>query len=309
MPIPKQNVIPFLAPKYWPTWFGLGILRLCTLLPYGAQMQLGHGLGWLSYRLMPERRSIVQINIRLCFPNLDNTEQARLVKKVFASTGMAVFEVGLSWWATKSRIKSLHKIEGIEHLHAASAKNKGVILLTSHFTTMEIAGTFLGSHVNNLKVVYKYSHNPLFEWFLQHKRLNNCAGLLKHKNLRDIIRAIKQGDVVWYSPDQDFGQKDSIFAPFMGVSTCTLLSTQKLAKITKAPVVPFFAERDSRSGNYILRFSPALQNFPSDDAVADATKINAAIETQILHAPDQYLWIHRRFKSRPKGEKNFYIKK
>ena len=304
----KLNATSFLAPKYWPTWFGLGVLRLLALLPYRMQMKIGQFLGYISYKLMPTRRSIVQTNIRICFPSLSENEREALVKKAFASTGMAVLEVGISWWASKSLIKKLHKVEGIEHLNSALAENKGVILLVSHFTTMEIAGTFIGTHIDNFKVVYKYSHNPLFEWFMQKKRLKNCAGLLQHKNLRDIIRSIKQGDVVWYSPDQDFGHKDSIFAPFMGVSTCTLLSTQKLAKITQAPVVPFYVERDANLNGYTIRFSPALDNFPTDDAVADATKINTAIEQQIIKTPEQYLWAHRRFKSRPPGEENFYVK-
>ncbi len=304
----NQKITTFLAPKYWPTWVGLGLLKLCAFLPYRVQMALGRTIGQLSYQLMPKRRNIVQTNIRLCFPSLSEQEQHRLVQKTFAATGMAVLEVSISWWVAKKQIKKLYKMDGFEHLTAAMAKNKGVILLAGHFSTLEIAGTFLGSQIDNLNVVYKYSHNPLFEWVLQRKRLKNCARLLKHKNLRDIIRAIKQGNVVWFSPDQDFGEKDSIFAPFMGVSTCTLLSTQKIAKITGAPVIPFYADRNDKLGTYTLHFSPALDNFPSDNPLADATKINAAIEKQILSAPEQYLWIHRRFKSRPKGEKNVYTK-
>lgn len=298
----------FLAPKYWLTWFGLGILRLCVFLPCRIQRKTGQALGRLVYKLMPKRRNIVETNIQLCFPHFSPEQQKQLVKRAFTATGMAVLEVAISWWADKKQIKQLHSVEGLEHLQTAIADNKRIILLASHFTTMELAGTFLGQHTDKLKVVYKYSHNPLFEYFLHHKRLNNCAGLLQHKNLRDIIRSIKQGDVVWFSPDQDFGEKDSVFAPFMGVSTCTLVSPQRLAKITGAVIIPVFAKYNDSQNRYVLTIDPPLDNFPTGNDVADATTINAAIEKQIQRAPEQYLWIHRRFKSRPDGEADVYTK-
>lgn len=258
---------------------------------------------------MPKRLNIVETNIRLCFPSYTEAEQQNLVREAFISTGRAIMEIGISWWGSRKFIKNFHSLEGIEHLNAAVAKNKGIILLTSHFTTLEIAGAFYGTHTDNLEIVYKYSHNPLFEAFIQRKRLQNFSGLLQHKDIRGIIRSIKKGNIVSYSPDQDFGEKDSVFAPFMGVETCTLVSTQKLAKLTKAPVVPMYVERKKDLTGYILHFSPALKNFPSDNDVTDAATVNTAIEAQVLQSPDQYIWVHRRFKSRPNGEADVYAKK
>lgn len=304
----EHNFYSFLSPKYWPTWIGLGILRLCAFLPYQTQMWLGRQVGYLTYALMPKRKNIVETNIRLCFPGLSANEQKALVKKSIASTGMAIFEIGISWWAPKQTLMKLHQLEGLEHLNAALAKGKGAIILASHFTTLEIGGTFLTQHIDNLNVVYKRAHNPLFEYFIQVKRTKNGATLINHTKVRDIIRCLKNNNVAWYSPDQDFGEKDSVFAPFMGVSTCTLISTQRLAQITGAPVVPLHIERPTKDSIYRFHFDPAIENFPTDDAIQDAAAINHAIELQIKRTPEQYLWAHRRFKSRPNDEADVYKK-
>lgn len=304
----KNNSIPFkfYAPQYWPTWFGLALLRSFSFLPHSWMKKISAFLGHVFYRLAKRRKHIIETNINLCFPEKTAAEKHALCVNVFISSIMAVFETSLSWWGAKSKVPQLHKTEGMEYLEKAQAKNKGVILLVSHFTTMEIAGAFLNSHIDNLNVVYKRSNNALIEYFIEHKRLARCcSGLIKHKNIREIVRSIKQGNVVWYAPDQDFGKKDSIFAPFMGVMTSTLLSTQRLAKLTGAPVVPFYVARNDDEG-YTMRFSPELENFPSDDELQDATRLNQAIENQIKHSPEQYLWAHRRFKTRPDGEKDVY---
>jgi len=295
------------APKYWGAWLGIALLKSLSFLPYSWMLKLSTFLGNIFFRLAKRRRHIIETNIQLCFPEKSEKEQQQLALDVLISSIMAIFEIALSWWGKREKIMALHTIEGLEHLNTAAAKNKGVILLVSHFTTMEIAGAFLNKNINNLQVVYKRSTNDLFEWYIQHKRLQNCcAGLIKHKNIRDIVRKIKAGNVLWYAPDQDFGNKDSIFAPFMNVMTSTLLSTQRLAKLTGAPVVPFYVARNADQSGYTMRFSPALENFPSENELDDATVVNHAIEKQIKQTPEQYLWAHRRFKTRPEGEKGFY---
>lgn len=307
----KKDRIPltFYAPQFWPSWFGLALLRSLSLLPYSGMVKLSTFLGNTFFYLAKRRRHIIETNIDLCFPDKTVAEKKALSLQVFISSIMAVFETALAWWGSTNKIPQLHNVDGMENLEQAAAKGKGVILLVSHFTTMEIAGAFLNSHIDNLKVVYKRSNNPLIEYFIEHKRLARCcSGLIKHKSIREIVRSIKQGNVVWYAPDQDFGEKDSIFAPFMGVMTSTLLSTQRLAKLTGAPVVPFYVARNTDSSGYTMRISPALENFPGDDELHDATVINQAIENQIKQSPEQYLWAHRRFKTRPEGEKDVYSK-
>ncbi len=304
----KESIpLRLFLPKYWGAWLGIALLKSLSFLPYLWMLKFSSFFGKVFFRIAKRRRHIIETNIQLCFPDKSKKEQQQLALDVLVSSIMAIFEISLSWWGKRERIMELHRVEGIEHLNTALAKNKGVILLVSHFTTMEIAGAFLNKNINNLQVVYKRSTNDLFEWYIQHKRLQNCcAGLIKHRKVRDIVRKIKAGNVVWYAPDQDFGNKDSIFAPFMKVMTSTLLSTQRLAKLTGAPVVPFYVARNTDKSGYTMRFSSALENFPSDNELDDATAVNHAIEEQIKQTPEQYLWAHRRFKTRPKGEKGFY---
>ena len=305
----NQNRIPFkfYAPKYWGAWIGVFFIRIFAFLPYSWMKQISSILGRLFFNVAKTRRRIIEANINLCFPDKTAEERKELSRQAFISAIMAVFETSIAWWGDKNSIPQLHTVEGMEYLEAADKKGKGVILLVSHFTTMEIAGAFLNSHIDNLKVVYKPSNNELFEYFIERKRLDRCcSGLLKHKNIRGIVRSIKEGNVVWYAPDQDFATKDSTFAPFMGVMTSTLLSTQRLAKLTGAPVVPFYVSRNKGKNKYTMHFSPELENFPNEDEDTGATMVNHAIEKQVKNTPEQYLWAHRRFKTRPPGEKEIY---
>lgn len=296
------------SPKHWGSWLGVSLIRFFSILPYSWMMTLSSIFGTLLFPLAKRRKHIIETNIKHCFPEKSIEEQKELSRKAFISTFMALFEISLSWWGSKNKIKKLHQVEGMENLTRALEKGKGVILVSSHFTTMEIAGTFLCSHIDNLVLTYKRSTNPVLEHFIRQQRLKKSAGLIKHKNLREILRSIKNGNVVWFAPDQDFGTKDSIFAPFMGIMTSTLLSTQRIAKLTGAPVVPFYGARLDDNKGYVIRLSPALEDFPGGDDLKDATKINQAIEHQVRQSPEQYLWAHRRFKTRPQGEKDFYAK-
>lgn len=306
----KKNRIPLklFAPKHWGTWVGILLLRFFAILPYRLMTTLSAFLAYIFYPLAKRRRHIIETNINLCFPDKTSEERQALSRKAFTSIFMAVFESSLAWWGNENRIVKMHRVEGMEHLTNALKKGKGVILLSSHFTTMEIAGTFLCSHIDNLVLTYKRSTNPILEFFIRQERLRKSAGLIKHKSLREIIRSIKKGNVVWLAPDQDFGTKDAIFAPFMGVMTSTLLSPQRIAKLTGAPVIAFYGARIDEESRYVIRLSPEFENFPSGDDLRDATMANQAIENQIKQAPEQYLWAHRRFKTRPDGEKDVYAK-
>ncbi|MFK5912918.1 MAG: LpxL/LpxP family Kdo(2)-lipid IV(A) lauroyl/palmitoleoyl acyltransferase [Woeseiaceae bacterium] len=302
---PKLQLKLF-APKYWLIWIALSALRLISFIPYRLMKTLSAIFSYLFYNVAKRRTNIIKTNIDLCFPEKTLSERRALSRKAFTSTIMGIFELSLSWWGGKKQLTQLHQIEGMENLERALEKGKGVILVSSHFTTMEIAGACLCQHLDNLVLTYKRSTNALLDYFIQTQRLDKSAGLIKHKNLREMIRSIKKGNVVWLAPDQDFGEKDSVFAPFMGIETCTLLSTQRIAKITGAPVIPFYAARIDDESKYILRLSPALENFPCGDDRNDAITINKAIEQQVKQTPAQYLWAHRRFKTRPAGEKGFY---
>lgn len=302
-PFPVRD---YLHPRFWPTWLGLGLLRLTVLLPYPALNFLAKVLGLLGYGLLPSRRRIVRTNLRLAFPQLDNPTIHRLMRENFHSSAMALFESALAWWGSEKRLKSLYRVEGLENLREAEAKGKGVLLLGGHYTTLEISGRFLAYHVNRLRPTYKRAHNLLFEAVMVHNRRKMLDGLIRSRDMRDILRNLKQKKVVWYAPDQDFGYRGSVFAPFMGVQTATLTLTARMAKASGAPLVPFYSERLPGNQGYLIRVGPAIEAFPTGDDVRDATLVNQAIEEQVRRTPAQYLWGHRRFKTRPRGERQLY---
>jgi len=267
---------------------------------------LGRGLGRLLYRLISSRRRIAEINLRLCFPEMDKSTRNHLVKESFIAAATSVFEGTLSWWANDARIRRLYRIEGLEHLEAARTQGKGVILLGGHYTTLEISGRFLARHVEGLQPIYKPARNKLFEAVMAGSRRRLFDDLLPSSDMRTIVRNLKKGKVVWYAPDQDFGRERSVFVPFFGVPAATLISTSRLARLSGAPVVPFYSERLPGSEGFLLRLLPALENFPSGDDLVDATRVNQVIEEQVKRVPAQYLWLHKRFKTRPEGEDDVY---
>jgi lipid A biosynthesis lauroyl/palmitoleoyl acyltransferase len=300
------QVKDFLAPKYWLTWLGLGMLRACSYLPYSWLLYLGTGLGWLGFYLMPGRRRITRTNVRLAFPELDEQTQRKVVKQSFYSATTAIFESALAWWGSDKKLKPLYRIEGLEHVQAAIQSGKGVLLLGGHYTTVEISGRLLAYCASNVFPTYKRAHNRLFEAVMTQQRRRVSAGLIKSSDMRGILRCLKDNNIVWFAPDQDFGIQNSVFAPFMGIPTATLTITARLAKRSGAAVLPFYSERLANNKGYLLRVGAPLVTFPCGDDVANATTINHAIEDQVRRTPAQYLWGHRRFKTRPHGDALFY---
>lgn len=282
------------------------MLRLAALLPYRLQLVLGAALGKLMYLAIPRRRHIAETNIRLCFPGLNEAEQKELVKKSFRSSGIFLFEIGSAWWASDKNLRPLCHIEGREHLEAAKQQGKGVILLSAHFTCLEIGGRLLSMQTPDYYAMYKYHRNPLVHYMMEYNRERGILGAIERSDIRTLIRTLKAGNVCWYALDQDFGFINAVFAPFFGIQAATLTATSRIAKITGALVVPFFVRRLDDGSGYQLTFLPALENFPSGDDLADATRTNALIEAEVRKAPEQYLWAHRRFKSRPEGEADVY---
>ena len=302
---PRFNPRDFLHPRYLPTWIGLGLLRLTAMLPYGLIIMLGTILGWCSFYLMPSRRRITRSNIRLCFPELNQAQQRKLIKQNFYDSSIAMLESPLAWWGSDQKLKAIHQVEGLEHLQAAQAEGKGIILLGAHYTTLEIGGRLLAYHIDWCPT-FKRAHNKLFNSVMASSRQRVHGRLLASSDMRGIINYLKQNGIIWFAPDQDFGRRGSVFAPFMNVATSTLTMTARLAKTTQAKVLPMYSERLPGTQGYRVRIGQALPGFPSGDDVADATAINHAIEVQVRRRPSQYLWGHRRFKTRPYGEPLVY---
>ena len=302
---PGFAYVNYLTPRYWPTWLGLAMLRLSVFLPYAAMKFLSHSLAYLIIIVLPGRKRIAEINIRLCFPELTESEVQAMVRATFNSAAMSFFETSLAWWASDKRMKQMVSFEGVENIEAERKNNRGILLLGGHYTTLEISGRLLTYYMRDFRPVYKAARNKLFNKFMISCREKAINPLLENKNMKKIILALKKGSCVWYAPDQDFGPENSVFAPFMGVKIATLTATSRLAKLSGAAVIPFYSARCD-DGKYIIRFGKSFENFPSGDDIKDASKINSAIEEHVRQYPEQYLWLHRRFKTRPKGEPKVY---
>jgi len=305
-PIPLEA----LRPKYWPTWLGLGLLYLSIQLPWRGQVALGKGLGWLMYHVTKKRRKIADTNLRLCFPKYSPAERQQLLRDNFKYMGLAVLETGLSWWGNPARLPKLGKIVGMHHLENALQQRKGVILLSGHMTSTDLGGKILGLALANtdnpLQVMYKPARNLLINIMMVRGREQQAHRLFKHRDIRSFVRGLQENVPSWYAPDQDFGLKQSVFADFFGVPTATLTVTARIAAKTGAAVVPYFPIRLDNGEGIDIRILPAWKNYPSGDDVVDAQRVNTTIEKVVRKYPAQYLWMHRRFKTRPKGHPPIY---
>ena len=293
-------------PRFWPTWLGLGLLWLLAQLPYRVLLIIGQLLGVLIWAFDAERRRITRTNLRLCFPQMDPHSLRRLALESFYSTGMAIVESALTWWGSDRKVNPLLHVQGIEHYHAAMQQGKGALLLGGHYATLEMGGRIMLRHAQNFYPTFKQARDPLFNWMMQSQRIKRHGGLVNSSNIREVLKILRKNIALWYAPDQDFGMTSSVFAPFMGVPAATLTMTSRLAKASGAPVLPWYCERLSNGQGYLVRIEPPLQNFPTGDDVRDATTVNAVIEAQVRRTPEQYLWGHRRFKTRPLGQPMVY---
>jgi len=306
-PIPVPET---LKPKYWPTWLALGLLRLATLLPYPAQNAIGRQLGKLIHRFARKRRRIAEINIQRCFPEKTTTEQTAMVEAHFAELGMMLLDTALSWWARPATLQRLARIQGMNHLTDALARERGVILLTGHMTTLDIGGIILGEALSRtpwpMQVMYKRSRNPLLEAMMRRGRERFMHRVFIRQDMRSFVKGLKENHPTWYAPDQDFGRNNTVFANFFGIATSTLPTPARIAAKTGALIVPYFPIRSTDGKGFDIRILPPLKNFPTGDDVKDANRINGLLEAIVREYPSQYLWVHRRFKTRPEGETPFY---
>ncbi|HET7369648.1 MAG TPA: LpxL/LpxP family Kdo(2)-lipid IV(A) lauroyl/palmitoleoyl acyltransferase [Gammaproteobacteria bacterium] len=289
----------FLKPRYWLLWIALGLLRLAVLLPYRVQRPLGFALGRLIRLAAGRRRRITRVNLERCFPEMTAEARGRLERRHFESLGLGVIELGMCWWASEERLRRLVRVEGLEHLHAAQAGGRGVILLTAHFTTLEIGGAMLTLFVR-LHMMYRPNRNPLLDAVIRAGRERRAERGIPRDDVRALLRSLKQGIPIWYAPDQGYRGKNSVSVPFFGVPAPTNPATARIARVSGAPVVPFFVERLDGAEGYLIRLLPALDDFPAGDETADAARVNAVLEQGVRQRPAQYLWSHDRFKIVPR---------
>ena len=296
----KTPLGQFIAPRYWPTWLGLAAMWLVAHLPYALQIRIGQCLGLLTYLFARERRHICEVNLRLCFPELSELEQKKLVRKTFLSNGIGLVEVAIAWFRDPEDFRTRTKVTGLENLEAALADGKGVLLLCAHFSSLEMGG-FLFNLVGDMDVTYRPNKNPLFQAAMFNGRIRHYRHVYDRKDVRGAMRTLKAGRILWYAPDQDYGAKHSVFVPFFGVEAATITATARFAKVNDSAVVFYSHYRNEDKSGYHLEFAPALQGFPSGDDEADARTTNELVEQAIRKQPDQYLWLHKRFKTQAAG--------
>jgi len=296
----------FLRPRYWPDWLALLFLRAVAALPLPLIWGIGGVLGTLLYFLMSERRHIALTNIRACFPELTPAHQRRLVLAHFRVFVQAALATPISWWGSERRMKRLVRTPGKEYLDQALAAKKPVILLVAHFVAIEVAGMVLAPDYFMIDM-YKRPKNLFFDWLIRTRR-SRFGGLLveRREGIKPVIRGLRKGGSFYYLSDQDQGRDGAVFVPFFGVPAATLTALGRLTQLTGAVVIPCFAKQLPWGKGYELIFQPALENFPTDDVLADTTRMNKIIEDAVREMPEQYFWSHRRFKTRPEGEKPFY---
>lgn len=299
-----------LHPRYWLLWLGLGLLWLVIQLPYRWLLALGRVLGWGMFHLMGERREVARTNLALCFPDMSEIARERLLRENFASNGIALFEMAMAWWWPRKRLAGLAHIEGLEHLTNAAAQGKGVVLMSLHFTTLEIGAALLGQAVT-IDGMYREHRNAAFD-FVQRRgreRHNLDAKAVEREDVRSMMRSLRTGRAIWYAPDQDYGRKASVFVPLFGVEAATVTATSTFARLGKALVVPFTQTRLPNGQGYRLSVHPPLTDFPGESETADALRINQWVEQAVREQPEQYMWVHRRFKTRPEGQSRPYAKR
>jgi Kdo2-lipid IVA lauroyltransferase/acyltransferase len=294
-----------LAPRYWLTWVGLGLLRLVAFLPYGALVRVGRGLGVLLRHLPLGFARTARRNLELCMPELSPAARERLLKEHFASLGVALLEIPFAWWSPPERLAKLIRIEGAEHLQAALARGRGAIVLTAHFTSMEMAGRALIT-VAPAGFLYRPPKNEVIAYALARFRAAYGARGIPRDDIRAFIAALKRNECVWYAPDQSYRKKGAEMVPLFGIPAASNTLTSRLARTTGAPVLPYFFRRLPGTQGYLGVIHPPLDDFPSDSAVTDTARFYRMIEAQVRVVPEQYLWIHRRFKGLSADYPDYY---
>ncbi|GIU32286.1 LpxL/LpxP family Kdo(2)-lipid IV(A) lauroyl/palmitoleoyl acyltransferase [Shewanella schlegeliana] len=299
--------IALLHPKYWGVLVIVSISYLCSLLPYSIQIRMGKTLGRIAIGFMKKRRSTIERNLELCFPEMDDAERELLVKQNIENTGLALFETGMAWFWSEARVARHMKVEGLEHIERLKAEGRGALLVAVHSLNLELGGRAFGLY-NSGMGVYRPNNNPCFDYFQLKGRSRGGHTLIHRKNVKFMLEALNDGAFMWYAPDHDYGRRRSTFAPLFAVeNACTTTGTSILVEGSDCAIVPIVMVRNDDNGHYTLTIKePLIDQFPKGDENAGARFINKIVEASIMDAPSQYMWLHRRFKNRPDGESSLY---
>jgi KDO2-lipid IV(A) lauroyltransferase len=288
------------------SYLGIFLLWLVHWLPLSWQAALGNALGSLLFRFAGRRRRVGEINLQLCFPDWSVARRRDVLHAHFRCAARAALEHGMLWWSDIQRVKHLVRLEGLEHF--LPHQHTPVILLAPHFIGLDMGGIRFTTVYAPLVSMYSRLKNPQFDRLMLHARTRFGGSKLfsRHDGVRPLVREIKQGLPLYYLPDQDFGAKDALFVPFFGVPAATVNALPRIAKVTGAKIIPLVTRQLPGGQGYVAQFYPAWDNYPSDDVAADIRRMNAFIEDRVREMPEQYFWLHKRFKTRPPGEAKLY---
>lgn len=295
----------FWLPHYWPFWCILGLIRVVNYLPIPLQWRLGRKLGRIIYYFSKNSRHVAQTNLNACFPEWDESKRQAVLKASFDNIGIAILETGLSLWAKPKKLRGLLTIQGYEHVQAAFDKGCGILLVTGHFTPLSIIGRLCAEDYP-FDVIYRPQKIAFVNYIAEkaYRRYYNRA--IPNYDMRQVIKALKAGEGIYFTADVNPSRRSSVFAPFFNIEALTPTTPSRLAQITNCHIIPVEHYRDDTMGTYDVRFLPALQIDGTSDYRDDATQINQAIENMVHNHPDQYLWQYKRFKKRPDGRDKFY---
>lgn len=274
---------------------------LLSQLPYRLQMWLGAKLGRLAAYVIPTRRRVAEINLELCYPELSDDQRRDLLKEHFRSVGRGALETGICWWGRQSKVDALAHIEGLQHLEEAAMRGRGIILLSAHTTSLELGVRMAQKYMSELgfstTAMYKPPRDPVVDRVMRTRREAHIGGSsIPASDVVALLAALKRGEAVWYAADQKAGKRVSVLVDFFGQPARTHVAVSRMAKMTKATVVPFFTLRRADGRGYRLIVKPPLSDFPSGDEATDARQINRIIESVVAEDPAQYFWLHQRFK-------------
>ncbi len=302
--------IALLRPRYWPVWLGIALWWLVVqILPFRVQMWLGAKLGRISARLSPRRRIITRKNIDLCFPEKSARERDQLFWQTMESTGRGFFDTGIAWFWPYWRLRKVLDVRGMDQVLAAREQGRGVLFFTYHFTSLEIGCAGVNRHYPHMNYgVYRPHANRVYDYVMRKGRERHAKNLeaVPRRDVRTMVRTLRKGQMLIYLPDQDYGPKYSVFVPFFGVDAATVTAPTQLVKMGRAKVLSFCASRKPDGSGYLVQVYPEFEGYGSGDERADACLMNEFLERRIREHPEQYLWVHRRFKSRPDKDRDFY---
>ncbi len=290
-----KSFTSFIGPKYWLSWAGMGIAYLLSFLPWPVLQAFGGFVGRILYLLAPRRRYICDVNFQICFPEMSAAERKQLTKEHFDSMGKGLLETFASWFQNKEKFASRITFEGEDVIERVIEKGRGCVLISGHFSSLDICGSQV-PRILDVHPIYKLQRNPVMNWVMERQRKALFSKTIERRNMREVLKSLKKNKAVWYAVDQDYGRKDSVFAPFYGRECATIAHIGRIAKMTNAPVVLYDYGR-TKNG-YKLIFTE-VENYPTEDDIVNATRINELMEQAIEPKKAQYFWAHRRFKTQP----------